>query len=708
MGAYDNPAMIVDRQSGQYVNQALRDIGNTFNAYGKIMGQRRIAKQEKDDQKAEQNNLIRKNSILEAAKLKSTALFNINKANPVKIETLKDDVDLMFNRYGQSLNRFNASQFNDGYAGSEQERVDILNISATQSFSTNAESLFKTNGELMTEYNKLFKNYGRPGGINPRDLDPMFQILMTTQGGSYPDGTVSWGSTLNEETQTVDFSYNVTGKAVQKQNAINWYNSLTPELKEKLGLGEPGPNPVVDVDSIIINAEEFADVYSGVGMNPSDIDLPQSIFDSGLAIDNGQGGFTFSNESSFSMDRLKSIVDDVDGNPYNYGGLFSVIPNTLEDLSTSADESKVTIQGKMNPKFYENQPQEKKKYYKGNTQYESTVTIPNLDELDIWVENSATSQVNQFEEMEGGVGNVNAIIRQHAKPVLEDGKYQYDADGNQIYAYKQFKEAPSEANDYMWSEAEWINISVLDDEDVYNSGGGTGIWKKEYKEPTLEFFKELSRRQGDYYAVPVQSEKPTGKVRTPRGNNNTPSLPPQYYQDLASDIMNNNTVNWNDGESVVEFFNNKRLDKTKAKTGSGAIQDIDLQIKKYMEDGEPSRSLNKTQKNELANLQSQRQQLKPNGVYIKWGGTGKYEPIQIGSAGTLANAVRAAFSGDAEQKNFDNAYAQALNAKTKAFTFDDWYKKNFDTEPSEMDRNNPTSIASYKEALKELEKELKR
>ena len=696
MGAYDNPAMIVDRQSGQYINQALKDIGNTFNAYGKIMGQRRIAKQEKEDQKAEQNNIIRKNSILESSKLKATAMFNINKANPVNIKTLTDDVDMMFDRYSNSLQRFKTSQYNDGYAGSEEERLDILNITSTQNFSSNAESLFKNSGELMTEYKDLYKKYGEGGGINPYDMDPMWQVFTNTSEGKYEDGQVEWTSTLDPETQTVDFSYSVTGKAVQKQNAINWYNSLTPEFKKQLGLTN---------ESAINSAETFADVYSGSGLNLADVDFPADVFESGFATQNDQGGVSFSNESSFSMNTLKDIMEDVDGNPYSYGGLFSIIPDTIGDLTTSADESQVTINGKINPKFYENVKPEEKTYYKGSVQYKAKVTIPDLEEIELWATNSAKSQVNQFEEMAGGVTNFNAIIRQHAKPIMNGSEFVYDADGNQMFSYKQFQEAPNEQNDYMWSEPESVNISLLDEETIYNSKSGTAIWKEEPKQASVAFIQELAKRQGGYYSVPTQNETPTGKVKSTRTQK---TLPGSFYMDLAKDIINDNTVDYSNPDSVVEFFNSKRLDKTKAKTGAGAIQEIQLQIDKYMDDGKPSRDLSTAQKKDLAGLQANIGQLNPNGVYIKWGGTGKYEPVEIGSAGVLANSVRASFSGDAEQKQLDTAYSLVSGNKIKNYTFDVWYKKNFDTEPSEMDRNNPTSIASYKEALKKLEKELKR
>ena len=178
--------------------------------------------------------------------------------------------------------------------------------------------------------------------------------------------------------------------------------------------------------------------------------------------------------------------------------------------------------------------------------------------------------------------------------------------------------------------------------------------------------------------------------------------------DLANDIINDITIDYSNPESVVEFFNSKRLDKTKAKTGSGAIQEIQLQIDKYMTDGEPTRGLSKDQKKDLASLQANIGQLDPNSVYIKWGGTGKYEPVEIGSAGILANSVRASFSGDAEQKQLDQAYSLASRTKIKNYTFDVWYKDNFGIEPSEMDKNNSTSIASYKEALDKLKDELKR
>lgn len=695
MGAYDNPAMIVDRQSGQYINQALKDIGNTFNAYGQIMGKRRIAKQEKEDQKAEQNNIIRKNSILESSKLKATALFNINKANPVNIKTLTDDVDMMFDRYSNSLQRFKTSQYNDGYAGSEEERLDILNISATQNFSQNAESLFKNSGELMTEYKDLYKKYGEGGGINPYDMDPMWQVFMNTSEGKYGDGQVEWTSVVDPETQTVDFSYSVTGKAVQKQNAINWYNSLTPEFKKQLGL---------DNESNINSAEKFAEMFSGVGLNLKDVDFPEDVFENGFATQNDQGGVSFSNESSFSMNRLKDIMEDVDGNPYSYGGLFSVIPDTIENLTTSANDSQVTINGKINPKFYENQKPIEKKYYRGGTQYKASVTIPNLEEIELWATNSARSQVNLFEEMAGGVGNFNAIIRQHAKPIMNGSDFVYDDEGNQMFSYKQFQEAPNEENDYMWSKPESINISLLDEETIYNSKSGTAIWKEQPKQASIDFIQELARRQGGYYSVPTQNETPTGKVRS----TTTKTLPGSFYMDLANDIINDNTIDYSNPESVVEFFNSKRLDKTKAKTGSGAIQEIQLQIDKYMTDGEPTRGLSKDQKKDLASLQANISQLNPNSVYIKWGGTGKYEPIEIGSAGILANSVRASFSGDAEQKQLDQAYSLTMSNKLKNYTFEVWYKDNFNIEPSEMDKNNPASIDSYKEALEKLKGNLKR
>ena len=697
MGAYDNPAMIVDRQSGQYINQALKDIGNTFNAYGQIMGKRRIAKQEKEDQKAEQNNIIRKNSILESSKLKATALFNINKANPVNIKTLTDDVDMMFDRYSNSLQRFKTSQYNDGYAGSEEERLDILNISATQNFSTNAESLFKNSGELMTEYKELYKKYGEGGGINPYDMDPMWQVFMNTSEGKYGDGQVEWTSVLDPETQTVDFSYSVTGKAVQKQNAINWYNSLTPEFKKQLGL---------DNESSVNSAEKFAEMFSGVGLNLKDVDFPADVFETGFAMQNDQGGISFSNESSFSMNRLKDIMEDVDGNPYSYGGLFSVIPDTIENLTTSANESQVTINGKINPKYFENVTPVEKTFYKGDTQYKASVTIPNLEEIDLWATNSARSQVNLFEEMAGGVGNFNAIIRQHAKPVMNGDDFVYDADGNQMFSYKQFQESPNEENDYMWSKPEAINIPLLDEETIYNSESGTAIWKEQPKKASIDFIQELAKRQGGYYSVPTQNETPTGKVKSSSRGQTT--LPPQFFIDLSDEIINDNTVNYSNPESVVEFFNNKRLDKTKAKTGSGAIQEIQLQIDKYMTDGEPSKGLSKDQKKDLASLQANASQLDPNAVYIKWGGKGKYEPVEIGSAGILANSVRASFTGDAEQKNFDIAYTRQQQAKINDFTFEAWYENTFGIEPSKMDKNNSTSIAGYKEALDKLKAKLKR
>ena len=111
MGAYENPAMIVDTQSGQHVRDMLQSIGNTALQHGIRMAAKREREEKERQKREENNNTIRKNSILASTQLKSDTEAKLESKNPVNIASLQDDIDLIFDDYSQALQRFNMSQY---------------------------------------------------------------------------------------------------------------------------------------------------------------------------------------------------------------------------------------------------------------------------------------------------------------------------------------------------------------------------------------------------------------------------------------------------------------------------------------------------------------------------------------------------------------------------------------------------------------------
>jgi hypothetical protein len=692
MGAYDNPAMIVDTQSGQHVRDMLQSIGNTALQYGIRMAEKREREEKERQKRLENNNTIRKNSILATTKLKSDTQAKIESKNPINIASLQDDIDLIFDDYSNALQRFNMSQYDDSYAGSEQEQADLAIISSTQNFATSAPELFANTTALIDKYKELVGKYDTLGGLDPSYSDPYFQIFVNTQEGAYSDGSIGWDSRLEGDRRL--FDYVLTGDEVKKQNAISYFNALD-ETQKSILFGE---------DSTM-TAEQFASTYGLQGMNFMDVDIPIDENVSSLLVQNDRGGYDFSNEHRISMQEMVDVMNDTDGNPYVFGRFFSEIQDVNGIFTENAEEAGIIVNGRLAERFTEGGETHEKTYSKktsgGRQEIIQTVKMPNLDEVSNFATQQGGAVTDSWETSQDGIINANATIRKLAKPAYNDqGGFVYDEFGNQVFYYNVKTEEPSDENNWTWSGDKEIKISLLNADTVVNTGETSDVWNPGIKKGVEDFMVEMARRQSGYYTLPVISEK-NGDFR-PRRSNNPPKKINPAIAELATSVVTSPSGNWSDPAWVADFFNTANLDGTVAMTGGDARLSLQETIEAY--EAVDSSKLNKTEKQDLENAKAALAGIDENAIYIQYGGRGDMTEIKIGSAGVVANSIRSSFGSEGEQGDFDAAYASARDKFMKEFTMEK-YLNTLGIEATELNLNSSYYKSEYQ---KEFNKQLER
>ncbi len=700
MGAYENPAQIVDTQSGQHIRDMLRSIGQTALQYGLTQARKREKEEEERIRRAENNNTIRKKSILDATKLKTdleTGLQGVK--NPVNIQSLQDDVDTRFTEYSQALQRFNLSQYNDNYAGSEDEQNDLNTISAVQSFSKNAPKLFENPTALIDKYKKLTAKYDSLGGLDPYYSDPYFQIFVNTQEGAYDnDASVGWQTNIVGSTLNLD--YVVKGKEVKNQNAIQYYNTLTEDQKDKLF------GTYTDKDETRrMTAEEFAQTYSQTGIEFNDIPVNEE--QQHLLVDSGSGGYTFSDEHLISMNEMADVMNDTDGNPYVYGSFFSEIQDVNTKFIDNAEKAQILVNGKLAARFTENGDTANRMIEKtspvGITYIEETIALPNLSEVENFAMQQGGAVTDGWELSRNGITTANAVIRKLGLPAYtEKGGPELDEFGNQVYYYMVKQEAPNEQNNYRWSGEKQVKISLLNPRTVINSKGTSEIWDPNIKLQVEQMMGEHAKRMSGYYTNPVIETKNLG-TKYNESPTQTKAINPNILA-LAQSVVSQPSGNWSDSQWVTNWFNDASIDRTTAMSGANARLSLQEQINAY---GDDESKLEDKQKLELANLKQTLSGLDQNAVYLQFGGTGDLTPITIGNAGVVANSIRSSFKGETEQSDFDKGFSASATQRIKDFTKEKYMAQN-NLANTEFNRNSATVERNYQDALNSLKQQLKR
>ena len=700
MGAYENPAQIVDTQSGQHIRDMLRSIGQTALQYGLTQARKREKEEEERIRRAENNNTIRKKSILDATKLKTdleTGLQGVK--NPVNIQSLQDDIDNRFTEYSQALQRFNLSQYNDNYAGSEEEQNDLNTISAVQSFSKNAPKLFENPTALIDKYKKLTSKYDSLGGLDPYYSDPYFQIFVNTQEGAYDDdASVGWQTNIIGSTLNLD--YVVKGKEVKNQNAIQYYNTLTEDQKDKLF------GTYTDKDETRrMTASEFAQTYSQTGIEFKDI--PVNKEQEHLLVPSGSGGYKFSDEHLISMNEMADVMNDTDGNPYVYGSFFSEIQDVNTKFMDNAEKAQILVNGKLAGRFTENGETATRMIEKdspvGTTYIEETIALPNLSEVENFAMQQGGAVTDGWELSRNGITTANAVIRKLGLPAYNDqGGPELDEFGNQVYYYMVKEEAPNEQNNYRWSGEKEVKISLLNPATVINSKGTSEIWDSNIKLQVEQMMGEYAKRMSGYYTNPIIETRNLG-TKYNEGPKETESINPNILA-LAQSVVSQPSGNWSDSQWVTNWFNDASIDRTTAMSGANARLSVQEQINAY---GDDESKLDDKQKVELANLKQTLSGLDQNAVYLQFGGTGDLTPVTIGSAGVVANSIRSSFKGETEQRDFDRGFSSSAAQRIKDFTKEKYMAQN-NLANTEFNRNSATVEKNYQDALNSLKQQLKR
>lgn len=242
MGAYENPAQIVDTKSGQMIGAALASVGQSIgkgieaksNAESKAFAQYEKVKQ--------QNFKIDTSVDINLSKQQNAMYQNLEKEGYVGVEldSMKDSADAKFKQYGDALKR--TSKATGDYQGYKD---DINLIQKFDSFIVKNEDVFGSLAAFDEDYNENIKT-----GKLSSDTNPEMKIFNGVSNKALK-GNITWA--IND-----NFEWEAT---VNSENIKDLNRTRSGYLKQPFD-GEPGEEIREFKGSYTFNMNRVAEAYN--------------------------------------------------------------------------------------------------------------------------------------------------------------------------------------------------------------------------------------------------------------------------------------------------------------------------------------------------------------------------------------------------------------------------------------------------------------
>lgn len=242
MGAYENPAQIVDTKSGQMIGAALASVGQSI---GKGIEAKSKAESKAFAQyeKVKQQNFKIDTSVdINLSKQQSAMYQNLEKEGYVGVEldSMKDSADAKFKQYGDALKR--TSKATGDYQGYKD---DINLIQKFDSFIVKNEDVFGSLAAFDEDYNENIKT-----GKLSSDTNPEMKIFNGVSNKALK-GNITWA--IND-----NFEWEAT---VNSENIKDLNRTRSGYLKQPFD-GEPGEEIREFKGSYTFNMNRVAEAYN--------------------------------------------------------------------------------------------------------------------------------------------------------------------------------------------------------------------------------------------------------------------------------------------------------------------------------------------------------------------------------------------------------------------------------------------------------------
>ena len=242
MGAYENPAQIVDTKSGQMIGAALASVGQSI---GKGIEAKSKAESKAFAQyeKVKQQNFKIDTSVdINLSKQQNAMYQNLEKEGYVGVEldTMKDSADAKFKQYGDALKR--TSKATGDYEGYKD---DINLIQKFDNFIVKNQDVFGSLAAFDEDYNENIKT-----GKLSSDTNPEMKIFNGVSNKALK-GNVTWA--IND-----NFEWEAT---VNSENINDLNRTRSGYLKQPFD-GEPGEEMPKFKGSYTFNMNRVAEAYN--------------------------------------------------------------------------------------------------------------------------------------------------------------------------------------------------------------------------------------------------------------------------------------------------------------------------------------------------------------------------------------------------------------------------------------------------------------
>jgi hypothetical protein len=441
MGAYDNPAQLVDRQSGQMIGKAIASIGQNI-ASGMVNAEKIKAKGLAEYKKTQEaNNLITTTQDLKAT-TRSNDINQILTDSGMKgpdIEQFQKSIAGSLTGYKEALVRVNQNAKKRNYKGKDE---DFETIRRSEKFYKNLPSLLESNQAALLAAKEAYAS-----GESASDSNPLFRNLVGV-GDRTAEGSLGYNLVINPTTGDYDMNMIATGPGVKQTNKIlagdeykiptnfdanDFQQSEDGKLVHKgrergnnlvfPGLGEEGRGQggtMTSKDSFYDPNKTFSGYVSG------EVYEEEKEYSNSYTVSMTELANTYNNPDNENNNRFYSTKLNVDNS------IMKVWEAKGLDSENKTGDGTPFIGGTTNLQpQYNSEPISTKtqsKTVKGGYTTQD-ITVPKSEELYTLSIDAASRQWNDISTRPNGNKTLQSIILNDPDVTQKDGKYYYNVKG---------------------------------------------------------------------------------------------------------------------------------------------------------------------------------------------------------------------------------------------------------------------------------------
>ena len=444
MGAYDNPAQLVDRQSGQMIGKAIASIGQNI-ASGMVNAEKIKAKGLAEYKKTQEaNNLITTTQELKAT-TRSNDINQVLTDSGMKgpdIEQFQKSIAGSLTSYKEALVRVNQNAKKRNYKGKDE---DFETIRRSEKFYKNLPSLLESNQAALLAAKEAYAS-----GESASDSNPLFRNLVGV-GDRTAEGSLGYNLVINPTTGDYDMNMIATGPGIKQTNKIlagdeykiptNFDHGDFQESKDdKFAYGNEGTD-----NSLVFPGSKFLDAEgkgSGGTMTSKDyFEDPNMTFSGRVSGEVYEEEKEYSNSYTVSMTELANTYNNPDNENNNrfYSTKLNVDNSIMKvweakglDKENKTGDGTPFIGGTTNLQpQYNSEPistKTRSKTVKGGYTTQD-ITVPKSEELYTLSIDAASRQWNDISTRPNGNKTLQSIILNDPDVTQKDGKYYYNVKG---------------------------------------------------------------------------------------------------------------------------------------------------------------------------------------------------------------------------------------------------------------------------------------